>query len=149
MQANLESLGWMDNITRENALKKLSMVTNQIGYPEDFITYHVCVLYFTQWFLIYRRYYGLYIYQNAYFNNSLHGAAWNFMIDADQIENPTDKDLWEMTPDQVNAYHSNQFFGLLTFLDIIADIMTQQRTKWCFQLEFCNLHFSINCFLRQ
>jgi predicted metalloendopeptidase len=33
MQQNIETIDWMDNVTRAEALVKLGMVRNMVGYP--------------------------------------------------------------------------------------------------------------------
>ncbi len=35
MQANIETIDWMDNVTRAQALLKLSLVRNMVGFPPD------------------------------------------------------------------------------------------------------------------
>jgi len=63
-------------------------VRNQIGYPQQFLNYT-----------------GLVVSKNQWFETFLSAASWNFQFMANQIQKPSQKDLWEMTPDQVNAYY--------------------------------------------
>jgi predicted metalloendopeptidase len=46
MKNDITSLSWMDKITRERALTKLSLITDFIGSPEDYDTYDSVVCYF-------------------------------------------------------------------------------------------------------
>eukprot|EP00026_Physarum_polycephalum_P004677 Phypoly_transcript_04699.p1 GENE.Phypoly_transcript_04699~~Phypoly_transcript_04699.p1 ORF type:complete len:701 (+),score=99.60 Phypoly_transcript_04699:197-2104(+) len=95
MHLNLETISWMDNITRANAIQKLGMVTNQIGSPNYNLTYE-----------------GLEI-DTQFFNNSVSASIWNFEYMANQIEQPSNKNLWEMTPPTVNAYYDPTKNGMV------------------------------------
>jgi putative endopeptidase len=85
---DLETLDWMSPATREQALKKLSMMTLQIGYPE-------------KW----RDYSNYRVDRGPYVENLIRGNEFEFARDLNKIGKPVDKTEWRMTSPTVNAYY--------------------------------------------
>ena len=95
MQANLGALPWMDAATKQKAIDKLGVMAYQIGFPKKWKTYT---------FKLDRKTFGA----NA-------NAARKFENDRDlaKIGKPVDKDDWQMTVPQVNAYYDPQLNGMV------------------------------------
>eukprot|EP01112_Ceratiomyxa_fruticulosa_P003327 TRINITY_DN1369_c0_g1_i3.p1 TRINITY_DN1369_c0_g1~~TRINITY_DN1369_c0_g1_i3.p1 ORF type:complete len:489 (+),score=90.78 TRINITY_DN1369_c0_g1_i3:549-2015(+) len=89
MKADLQEVVWMDDTTRAAALVKLSMVENQIGSPKTPLNYT-----------------GLNI-GDVFFENIFLSNYWFSTFSYKQIGFPSNKNLWEMTPDTINAYYDD------------------------------------------
>ncbi len=87
-QATLRQLAWMDAPTRAEALRKLDLVYNQIGYP-------------AHW----RDYSALFIDRRSDLGNRMNAAAFEMERDLGKIGNPVDRSDWDMSPQTVNAYY--------------------------------------------
>jgi endothelin-converting enzyme/putative endopeptidase len=87
--ADLHGLAWMDDATRARALEKLSAVNNKIGFPD-----------------VWRSYDKLTISRESYLRNALAGDANDVQYDLDKIGKPLDRTLWQMDPQEVNAYYN-------------------------------------------
>ena len=87
--ADLPTLTWMDDETRQRALDKAKAVIDKIGYPD-------------QW----RDYSGLTVTPDRYFANAAAADAFELDFQMDKIGHPVDKKEWSMTPQQVNAYYN-------------------------------------------
>lgn len=88
---DLETLDWMSPATREQALKKLSMMNLKIGYPD-------------KW----RDYSKYTVDRGPYVENVIRGKEFEFQRDLDKIGKPVDRGEWDMTPPTVNAYYRAQ-----------------------------------------
>jgi putative endopeptidase len=86
---DLETLDWMSPATREQALKKLSMMNLKIGYPD-------------KW----RDYSKYTVDRGPYVENVIRGKEFEFQRDLNKIGKPVDKGEWGMTPPTVNAYYT-------------------------------------------
>ncbi len=84
----LEHNGWMSPPTREKALEKLSTFDFQIGYPK-------------KW----RDYSGLTVAADDLYGNVERATAFDWDFQVSRLGKPTDRDLWEMFPQTVNAYN--------------------------------------------
>ena len=112
LRTRLETLDWMDDRTRANALAKLDAFTVKIGYPDKWRDYH-----------------SLVIDRGPYVLNVLKSTAFEVRRDLKKIGGPVDKGEWQMTPPTVNAYydpsHNEIVFpaGILQrpFFDLGAD----------------------------
>lgn len=95
MTANLDALPWMDAATKTKAKVKLEKMTYQIGFPKKWKTYP---------FKVDPKSYGA----NAF-------AAQKFESDRQtaKIGKPVDKDDWQMSAPQVNAYYDPQLNGMV------------------------------------
>jgi putative endopeptidase len=85
---DLQTLDWMSPATREQAIKKLAMMTLKIGYPD-------------KW----RDYSKFAVDRGPYVENVLRGDEFEFARDLAKIGKPVDKSEWGMTPPTVNAYY--------------------------------------------
>jgi len=89
LRDDLETLDWMSPATREQALKKLSMMNLKIGYPD-------------KW----RDYSKYKVDRGPYVDNLIRGREFEFQRDVNKIGKPVDKGEWGMTPPTVNAYYT-------------------------------------------
>ncbi|HVZ86990.1 MAG TPA: M13 family metallopeptidase [Polyangia bacterium] len=87
-RTTLGELAWMDAPTRKQALEKLALIYNQIGYP-------------ARW----RDYGALFISRESDLRNRMNAAAFEMERDLGKIGNPVDRGDWEMPPQMVNAYY--------------------------------------------
>jgi putative endopeptidase len=88
LREDLATLPWMSPETRRSALDKLDLMTDQIGYPDAP-----------------RSYAGLIIDRGPYVDNVWRAAAFEWQRQLAQIDQPTDRREWGMTPQTVNAYY--------------------------------------------
>jgi putative endopeptidase len=88
MKSDLDSLSWMDQVTRTRAEEKLGKILNKVGYP-------------ARW----RSYDGLSIVRGSLATNVASASAFEVKRELDKVGKATDKDEWEMTPPTVNAYY--------------------------------------------
>ncbi len=108
----IKSRDWMDEPTKQEALKKLAAFTVKIGYPD-------------KW----RDYSTLMIDRGPYALNLLRGEKFEQDREFKKIGKPVDRSEWGMTPPTVNAYYSpnmNEIVfpaGILQppFFDVNAD----------------------------
>jgi putative endopeptidase len=85
----IKTLEWMDEPTKQEALKKLAAFTVKIGYPD-------------RW----RDYSTLMIDRGPYVLNALRADSFEVKRDLDKIGKPVDRAEWGMTPPTVNAYYN-------------------------------------------
>ena len=85
----IKTLEWMDQPTKEQALKKLAAFQVKIGYPD-------------KW----RDYSNLKIDRTSYAQNVLRGDMFEIDRLLKKIGKPVDRAEWSMTPPTVNAYYS-------------------------------------------
>ncbi|MDQ6808241.1 MAG: M13 family metallopeptidase [Verrucomicrobiota bacterium] len=108
----IKSRDWMDEPTKQEALKKLAAFTVKIGYPD-------------KW----RDYSTLMIDRGPYALNLLRGEKFETDRELKKIGKPVDRSEWGMTPPTVNAYYNpnmNEIVfpaGILQppFFDVKAD----------------------------
>ena len=86
----IKTLDWMDDATKQEALKKLAAFTVKIGYPDKWRDYSL-----------------LTIDRNSYAMNVLHGATFERSRQLAKIGKPVDRSEWGMTPPTVNAYYNS------------------------------------------
>ena len=86
---DLQTLPWMDEATRQQALTKLAAFTKKIGYPD-------------KW----RDYSAYQVDRGPYVLNVMKGAQFEFRRDLNKIGKPVDRTEWGMTPPTVNAYYN-------------------------------------------
>jgi putative endopeptidase len=77
---------WLDEVTRERALNKLSLVGDMIGYPNPWPTYNFTV-------------------SSSYIRNKLAARSDSYIKMKDKLKKPVSHTDWEMTPETVNAYY--------------------------------------------
>ena len=85
----IKSLEWMDDATKQAALKKLAAFTVKIGYPDKWRDYSL-----------------LKIDRGSYVLNTLRAENFEVNRDLKKINKPTDRSEWGMTPPTVNAYYN-------------------------------------------
>ncbi|KAL0277066.1 UNVERIFIED_CONTAM: hypothetical protein PYX00_004479 [Menopon gallinae] len=93
---NMRTLSWMDNETREAAIKKANAITDMIGFPEY-------VLHPEQ---LDEKYKDLEIRDDEYFMNNIRVLQYNFKKNIEKLHTPVNKSMWDMTPATVNAYYT-------------------------------------------
>lgn len=89
LKSDFQTLGWMSQPTRRQAIAKLDAFINKIGYPE-------------RW----RDYSSLQIDRGSYVGNRMRADAFENRRDLSKIGRPVDRLEWIMTPPTVNAYYS-------------------------------------------
>jgi predicted metalloendopeptidase len=87
---NLAHLAWMDEPTKKKAYSKLKAIAFQIGYPVKWKSYEFDID------------------PKAYAQSSMAARQWDTARRLAKIGKPLDKNDWEMTPPQVNAYADPQ-----------------------------------------
>jgi len=85
----IKNLDWMGDATKVKALQKLAAFRPKIGYPD-------------KW----KKYEGLVINKNTYFENVQNVGKWNYNFMINQLGKPVDRERFGMTPPTVNAYYS-------------------------------------------
>jgi len=89
MGRDIQSAAWMTPATRDQALTKLSEVSNKIGYPEHW-----------------RDYSSVKVLRGDYAGNSERAREFEIERNFAKLGKPVDKTEWGMTPPTVNAYYS-------------------------------------------
>jgi endothelin-converting enzyme/putative endopeptidase len=90
MAQDIKTAAWMTGPTKEQALAKLALVSNKIGYPD-------------KW----RDYSSITIRRDDFAGNALRAAEFERRRTLDRIGKSVDKGEWTMTPPTVNAYYSS------------------------------------------
>ncbi len=96
-EIRLQNLDWMDEETREQALKKLSTFEPRIGYPSKWIDYS-----------------SLQTSNDGLLANALSATEFQWELQLSRLGGPVDRDLWAMNPQTVNAYY-NPLLNQITF----------------------------------
>jgi putative endopeptidase len=86
----IKTLEWMDEHTKQEALKKLAAFTVKIGYPDKWLDYSL-----------------LTIDRGPYVLNAMRAAQFETTRDVNKIGKPVDRTDWGMTPPTVNAYYNS------------------------------------------
>lgn len=89
LREHINAISWMDDATKQAALKKLDAIGVKIGYPD-------------KW----RDYTKLTIDQTSYLENVRHAAQFAMQREINKIGKPVDKTEWGMSPQTVNAYYN-------------------------------------------
>jgi putative endopeptidase len=84
----IKTLDWMDQPTKEQALKKLAAMQVKIGYPDKWLDYSL-----------------LRIDRGPYVLNDVRAAQFEATRELNKIGKPVDPTDWGMTPPTVNAYY--------------------------------------------
>ena len=95
----VEEVNWMDPLTKSRALKKLEVMNNMIGYPdeltnEDIVTKHHA---------------GLVIKEGDFYGNKLRLSSWNALVYHSRLRERVDKMDWRdnsLVP-IVRAFYAN------------------------------------------
>jgi putative endopeptidase len=90
--ADIRTLPWMSEATRQKALEKLHKFTPHIGYPDKWIDYSAYTV--TPGTLI---------------ADAQNGSEFEWHRELNRIDQPVDKNEWGMTPPTINAYYNPSF----------------------------------------
>ena len=85
----IKTLDWMDEPTKQAALKKLAAMNVKIGYPDKWRDYSL-----------------LKIDRGSYVSNAMRAANFEVNRELKKIGKPVDRTEWGMTPPTVNAYYN-------------------------------------------
>ena len=85
----IKTLDWMDEPTKQEALKKLAAMNVKIGYPDKWRDYSL-----------------LKIDRGPYVLNTIRAANFEVNRELKKIGKPVDRTEWGMTPPAVNAYYN-------------------------------------------
>lgn len=85
----IKTLQWMDEPTKQAALKKLAAFTVKIGYPDKWLDYSL-----------------LRIDRGPFVLNAIRADKFEAARDLNKIGKPVDRTDWGMTPPTVNAYYN-------------------------------------------
>lgn len=96
-RVRIERLDWMSAETKQAALAKLAAIRVKVGYPDSW-----------------RDYAALEVRAGDPVGNRKRALIWDWKRRIARLEQPTDRDEWGMTPQNVNAY-SNSFFNEIVF----------------------------------
>ncbi len=97
MEERIHTLEWMDDETRQAALVKLGTFDPRVGYPNKWIDYA-----------------ALEIEPDDLLGNVMRSREFDWNLDLKRLSGPVDRELWEMTPQTVNAYY-NPLMNQITF----------------------------------
>ncbi|HET9419290.1 MAG TPA: M13 family metallopeptidase [Chthoniobacterales bacterium] len=86
----IKTLEWMDEPTKQEALRKLAAFTVKIGYPDKWLDYSL-----------------LTIDRGPFVLNAMRAAKFESTRDVNKIGKPVDRTDWGMTPPTVNAYYNS------------------------------------------
>jgi putative endopeptidase len=89
-RSRIENLTWMEPETKQKALEKLDVLDVQVGYHDEWLNYS-----------------ELQVKNDSYVMNVLRAARFQFHYGPnglDRIGKPADRKLWEMYPQETNAY---------------------------------------------
>ncbi|MBW4039598.1 MAG: M13 family metallopeptidase, partial [Acidobacteria bacterium] len=89
MAADLKTLPWMSEATKQQALLKLNAITDKIGYPEHW-----------------RDYSSVVVKRDELLDNVEHADNFERKRNLDKFGKPVDPSEWMMTPPTVNAYYN-------------------------------------------
>ena len=86
----IQNLTWMEPETKKKALMKLEALDVQVGYPDEWLNYS-----------------ELEVKNDSYVNNTFRASKFQFHhgpYGLDRIGKPVNRKIWEMNPQEVNAY---------------------------------------------
>lgn len=86
---SIESLTWMSEDTKKEALTKLANFTTKIGYPDTW-----------------RDYSALEVSADNLVGNAMAATRFEAMHERDKLGKPLDRGAWGMSPQTVNAYYN-------------------------------------------
>ncbi len=92
LRQDIEQLPWMSEDTKKQALEKLALIRNKIGYPEHW-----------------RDYSTLEVKRDDLLGNMARATVFEDRRNLDKLGKPVDETEWFMTPPTVNAYYSPPF----------------------------------------
>jgi len=96
-EADIKSLTWMSDTTKQKALEKIRLFTPRLGYPDTW-----------------RDYSAYEVKRDDLIGNLQRGAQFEWNRNVVRLGQPVDKTEWFMSPPTVNAYY-NAAFNSITF----------------------------------
>jgi putative endopeptidase len=90
--SDIRKIDWMSDATKQKALDKLHHFTPHVGYPD-------------KW----RDYSGLVIKRNDLIGDIERSRVFEWRYRIDRIDQPVDRNEWNMTPPTINAYYTPVF----------------------------------------
>jgi len=91
LEQDIKDVDWMSPKTKEQAIAKLKLIEDKIGYPN-------------KW----RDYSSVKISSNSYLQNVHEATAFEFKRQLGKVGKPVDRGEWTMTPPTINAYYDPQ-----------------------------------------
>ncbi len=91
LREDIQSLSWMGDETKKQALTKLNSIVNKIGYPD-------------KW----RDYSALEVDRDSHVINAFRAERFEFNRQLAKVGKPVDRAEWQMSPPTVNAYYDPQ-----------------------------------------
>lgn len=88
-EESIMEVDWMSNETKFHALKKLMAIKKKVGYP-------------TKW----KDFSDMKIDRKSFVRNIMNAKQWWFRKDIAKLEKMVDRQEWNMTPQEFNAYYS-------------------------------------------
>jgi len=89
LSERIDQLDWMTPQTKQRAHEKLATFIPKIGYPD-------------RW----KDYSGLEVKRNDLLGNVRRAAQWHWRYQVARLDKPVDRDEWQMTPQEINAYYN-------------------------------------------
>jgi putative endopeptidase len=89
LSERIDELDWMTPDTKSRAHEKLATFTPKIGYPD-------------RW----KDYSGLEVRRNDPVGNARRATLWHWRYQVARLDKPVDRDEWQMTPQEINAYYN-------------------------------------------
>ena len=97
LEARLAASTWMDQATKEQARAKLTAFDPRIGHPQKWIDYS-----------------SLKVDRGDLLGNVVRAGKFQQDLQLSRLPHPVDRSLWEMNPQEVNAYY-NPLMNQITF----------------------------------
>jgi putative endopeptidase len=97
LEARLAASTWMDAETKAQAREKLAAFDPRIGHPTKWIDYS-----------------SLKVDRNDLLGNALRAGEFGWNLQLSRLGKPVDRALWDMNPQEVNAYY-NPLMNQITF----------------------------------
>ena len=89
LRERIKNVDWMSDETKARAIHKLDCYNVKIGYPDKWLDYS-----------------NYEVTPESYFQNVRRAERFNHERDMAKIGKPVDKEKWNMTPQEVNAYYN-------------------------------------------
>jgi predicted metalloendopeptidase len=89
LSERIDELDWMTADTKSRAHEKLATFTPKIGYPD-------------RW----KDYSGLEVRRSDPVGNARRAVLWHWRYQVARLDKPVDRDEWQMTPQEINAYYN-------------------------------------------
>jgi len=89
LSERIDQIDWMTPQTKTRAHEKLATFIPKIGYPD-------------RW----KDYSGLEVKRGDLIGNLRRAAQWHWRYQVARLDKPVDRDEWQMTPQEINAYYN-------------------------------------------